>query len=105
MDAFKAEIDAFGGQIIPVVSLQRVKFEPYMTIASLILAIVTYRVCVVIYRLYFHRLAGFPGPRLAASSTLYRAYYQCWKDGLMLEKETELHKIYGRVSPAAGLNS
>lgn len=105
MDAFKAEIDAFGDQVIPLVSLQRIKSEPYMTIVSLILALVTYRVYVVIYRLYFHRLAGFPGPRLAASSTLYRAYYQCWKDGLMLEKETELHKNYGGVSSDVALNS
>ena len=69
-----------------------------LSIAAITVALVlfAYRASVIIYRLYFHPLAHFPGPRLAAASTLYRAYYQCWKDGKLLHKTTQLHKVYGR---------
>lgn len=81
--------------------------EPYSVIVGIFLAILSYRIYVVVFRIYFHRLANFPGPKLAAASTLYRAYFQCWKDGLMLEKATELHEIYGSVSQesSGSLNS
>lgn len=55
-----------------------------------------YRTLIVVHRYFFHPLAKFPGPRLAAVSTLYRVYYELWKDGKLLEQATELHKIYGK---------
>lgn len=57
-----------------------------------------YRLYIIITRLYFHPLAKFPGPWLAAATTLYRAYYQVWKDGKMIEHATKLHEIYGMGS-------
>ena len=76
------------GNMLPILNFRTVA----LALAALL---VTNRVFIVIYRLYFHPLASFPGPRLAASSTLYRAYYQVWKDGKMMDKIIQLHKIYG----------
>lgn len=59
--------------------------------------LVTYRIIIVIYRLYFHPLSQFPGPKLAAASTLYRAYYQMIRDGEHVAQWTRLHEVYGPV--------
>lgn len=57
--------------------------------------LIVHRICVVLYRLYFHPLKEFPGPKLAAASTLYRAYYQVYRDGDHLAQATRLHDRYG----------
>ncbi|KAJ5290959.1 cytochrome P450 [Penicillium angulare] len=64
---------------------------------GVLVAFILYRLYIIITRLYFHPLANFPGPKLAAATTLYRAYYQVWKDGKMIEHSTQLHEIYGPV--------
>lgn len=68
---------------------------------ALLLVLVAHRASVIFYRLYLHPLANFPGPRLAAASTLYRAFYQFWRDGELLHKVIELHEIYGICSARA----
>ncbi|KAK0448933.1 cytochrome P450 [Desarmillaria tabescens] len=62
-----------------------------MTLACSWLAIVVF------YRFYFHPLAKFPGPKLAAVSSLYHFYYDVVAGGEMLSKLAELHKVYGPV--------
>ncbi|KAF2013468.1 cytochrome P450 [Aaosphaeria arxii CBS 175.79] len=55
-----------------------------------------------IYRLYFGPLSHIPGPRLAALSRLYEAYYDVWLNGQYTLKIMDLHKTYGpivRVAP------
>ncbi|KAF9019732.1 cytochrome P450 [Hymenopellis radicata] len=51
----------------------------------------------VLYRLYFHPLRSFPGPRLAAITDFYQGYYASWKNGMYVKRVEELHHIYGPV--------
>ncbi|MCJ1399409.1 hypothetical protein MMC11_002611 [Xylographa trunciseda] len=58
---------------------------------------------VAVYRLFFHPLAKFPGPKLAAVTRWYEAYYDVCLNGQYEFKIAELHKEYGpivRISPA-----
>ncbi|KAI0154616.1 cytochrome P450, partial [Xylariaceae sp. FL1272] len=69
---------------------------------ALATAVVTYYSGLAVYRLFFHPLAHFPGPKLAAISRWYEAYYDVVKDGQYTFKIKELHKKYGpiiRISP------
>lgn len=52
------------------------------------------------YNLFFHPLAGFPGPKLAAATRLYEFYYDVIKRGQYVYKIEEMHKRYGE-SPCA----
>lgn len=54
-----------------------------------------YSIIVVIHRLYFHPLARFPGPKLAAASSLYEFYWNAIKDGTATHKRKEWHEKYG----------
>ena len=56
---------------------------------------VVYTIAVVIYRLFFHPLATFPGPKLAAASSLYEFYWNAIKDGRATHKRKEWHEKYG----------
>ncbi|KAL4791866.1 putative cytochrome P450 [Aspergillus venezuelensis] len=61
-----------------------------------------YNAFVIVYRLYFHSLAGFPGPKLAAATWWPEFYYDIVKGGAYLYKIEEMHKRYGpilRINP------
>ncbi|KAF2680461.1 cytochrome P450 [Lentithecium fluviatile CBS 122367] len=65
-------------------------------------AYLLYGIGLVVYRLYLHPLAKFPGPRLAAATYWYEAYYELVKTGKFSNKISELHDQYGpivRVTP------
>ncbi len=64
---------------------------------QLFLLLVFLRFCyLVCYRLYFHPLKSFPGPRLAAVTDFYQGYYASWKNGMFLKRLEELHRVYGK---------
>jgi len=59
----------------------------------------------IIYRVWFHPLARFPGPCLAAATSLYEAYYEVLHKGgaQFAPKIRELHAKYGpivRINPS-----
>lgn len=58
--------------------------------------ILLYPIGLGIYHLFFHPLAKFPGPRLAAVTRWYEAYYDVIKGGVFVFKIGELHRKYGR---------
>ena len=66
-------------------------------VASLVVGYIFYLVALVVYRLYFHPLARFPGPKYAAISRWHEFYYEVVKQGQYTFKIQELHKQYGLV--------
>jgi len=50
---------------------------------------------VVIYRLYFHPLASFPGPRLAAATLWYETYHDAFRGGQYMWEIAKMHQTYG----------
>ncbi|KAI0428311.1 cytochrome P450 [Xylaria sp. FL1042] len=68
----------------------------------LTLSVAAYFVALAFYRLFLHPLSRFPGPKLAAVSRWYEAYYDVVQNGQYTFKIAELHKQYGpiiRISP------
>jgi hypothetical protein len=63
---------------------------------------VLYTCSIAIYHLKFSPLAKFPGPRIAAITRFYEAYFQLIKGGTFTWHIDDLHKKYGpvvRISP------
>lgn len=68
--------------------------DPNLLLLSSALAL-SYLISLALYRLFFHPLAKFPGPRLAAITRYYEAYYDLWKGGMYIFKIKEMHDKYG----------
>lgn len=49
----------------------------------------------IIYRLYFHPLAKFPGPKWAAVSLWHEFYYNVWNRGQLIWELERMHRKYG----------
>ncbi|KUJ12594.1 cytochrome P450 [Mollisia scopiformis] len=61
-----------------------------------------YFTTLIFYRLFLHPLAKFPGPKVAAITRYYEAYYDIVQNGQYIFRIQELHKKYGpiiRISP------
>lgn len=61
------------------------------------ICILIYVTLVVIYRVWLSPLAKFPGPRLAAATGLYEAYFQLLKGATFTWHIDHLHEIYGPI--------
>jgi hypothetical protein len=64
-------------------------------LVSLAITALLYTFGLVLYRLYLHPLAKFPGPKIAAVSGWYEAYYQIYLNGQYSKQISELHDQYG----------
>ncbi|KAH7392446.1 cytochrome P450 [Phaeosphaeria sp. MPI-PUGE-AT-0046c] len=65
-------------------------------------AVFVYGVGLLVYRLYLHPLAKFPGPKLAAVTSFYEGYYEIILKGQYSRQISKLHDVYGpiiRVTP------
>ncbi|QSZ30614.1 hypothetical protein DSL72_000171 [Monilinia vaccinii-corymbosi] len=62
-----------------------------------IIGIATYAFGLVLYRLFFAPLSGFPGPKFAAATGWYEFYYDYWLNGKYIFKIEEMHKKYGEL--------
>jgi hypothetical protein len=67
----------------------------YYSLACSVILWVCYLLGLVIYRLYFHPLAAFPGPKYAAVSRWHEFYYEVVKQGQFTFKVQKLHERYG----------
>lgn len=64
-----------------------------------------FNIVLVIYRLWFHPLTRFPGPKLLAATTWYEAYVDLFHHDFP-ERLAKIHEKYGRIlAPNLGPNS
>ncbi|KAJ4398249.1 hypothetical protein N0V91_010363, partial [Didymella pomorum] len=64
---------------------------------AIVASFVAYAVYTVIYNVYFHPLAQFPGPSLAATTTYWKAYVESIANRSFCHELIELHAQYGDV--------
>ncbi|KAL2859085.1 cytochrome P450 [Aspergillus pseudodeflectus] len=68
----------------------------------LLLSFAAFYLTKTIYRLYFHPLARFPGPRLTAATSLNEIYHDVFRGGKFLWEIEKMHEKYGpiiRITP------
>ncbi|KAJ5154383.1 cytochrome protein [Penicillium coprophilum] len=61
--------------------------------------VLAYILSLIFYRLYLHPLHRFPGPKLAAISTLYEVYFDYVHDGQFVFQMEKMHQKYVRITP------
>lgn len=61
-----------------------------------------HQICLVLYRVFFSPLAGFPGPKIAAATGWYETYFAVVRGGRFLWEIERMHQKYGpimRINP------
>lgn len=87
---------------LPIFELSKMEVLNLLPSVSLLwllyalLSFIGYLAVLAVYRLYFHPLSRFPGPKLAALTPWYELYYDVVLDGQYHHQRQKLHKIYGK---------
>jgi len=68
-----------------------------LILSGLAVAGVAYLAWGVVYNLFFHPLAKFPGPKLAAATKAYEFYFDIVKEGQFFNEIQRMHKVYGML--------
>ncbi|KAK4228582.1 putative cytochrome P450 E-class, group IV [Podospora fimiseda] len=91
-----------GGVPLNVETLKQLAFSP-VAIVSLVGIWLGYRILVALYNISpLHPLSRFPGPKIAAVSYVYEAYYDWICEGQYTNKIRQMHERYGpivRINP------
>ena len=64
-------------------------------IIELVTLVVLYSIGLIVYRLLFSPLAGFPGPKIAAVTSWYEFYYDFFNSGKYIFEIERMHRKYG----------
>jgi hypothetical protein len=85
--------------------LHLVKFLPSFQKAIVMTAVgsLSYALISAIYNLYFHPLSRFPGPRGAACTKWWLAYWELGRGVSLSTLRVELHEKYGKLPCGARL--
>lgn len=68
----------------------------FKNLVTVLLLVPAYWLLVAIYNISpLHPLYKFPGPRVAAATYLYEAYYDWWKLGKYGKRIKRMHDTYG----------
>jgi hypothetical protein len=90
-----AKMSGYSGSI-PTTWIQE---HPRLGVLLLIFyLLIAHRIFILFQRLFYSPLAKFPGPKLAAATSLYETYFNLVKNGKYYLEVERLHNIYGNTS-------